>query len=204
VTSEIQQNRYDRLIRRVAGIIGPGSKVSEVLTELFPTIDVENVPSELLILAGTKACFGGGTITGAAGESPKMGLFNPVGSNTIITLTDVLLSTPTSNLTVRWGLNTNQLATGISTQTFIDTRNPVGQLPVGEISTESAVALANATGQTRIDADETFHLEGKNDVAILRPGVGFEIGIQQVIIILFCTFYWRERPMESSEVLDSG
>ncbi len=45
---ELQQNRYDQLIRRVGGIIGPGSKVVEALGELFPVIDVENVPGELL------------------------------------------------------------------------------------------------------------------------------------------------------------
>ena len=204
MTSEIQQNRYDRLLRRVAGIIGPGSKVSEVLTELFPVLDVESVPAELLILAGTKTAFGGGTVVGAAGESPKMGLFNPAGSNTIIALTDVYVATNAINSTVRWGLNTNQLSTGISTQTFTDTRNPAGQLPVGQISQESAVALANATGQTRIDDDDPFHLEGKNELAMLSPGVGFEVGIAQNTTVLFTAFYWRERPMESAEVLSGG
>jgi len=202
--SEIQQNRYDRLLRRVAGIIGPGSKVSEVLTELFPVLDVESVPSELLILAGTKTAFGGGSITAAAGESPKMGVFNPLGSNTIITITDVYATTNTANNIFRWGLNTNQLANSIATETFTDTRNPVAQRPVGQVGTESAVALANATGQVRLDADILLHLEGKNDVAMLRPGVGFELGNSVVVSRLFVTFYWRERPMESSEVLDSG
>jgi len=202
--SEIQQNRYDRLVRRVAGIIGPGSKVSEVLTELFPVLDVESVPAELLILAGTNTCFGGGTIVGLAGESPKMGLFNPAGSNTIITLTDVYISTGTGFATVRWGLNTNQLANNISTQTFTDTRHPVGQLPVGQVNTESAVALANATGQAVVINRTTLHIDGKNDLAMLRPGIGFEIGIAAVAFNIHVTFYWRERPMETSEVLSSG
>jgi len=103
VTNEIQQTRYDRLIRRVAGIIGPGSKVSEVLTELFPVLDVESVPSELLILAGTNTCFGGGQFQAMAGQSPKMGLFNPADSNTILVLTHVYVSTDTGNQNIRWG-----------------------------------------------------------------------------------------------------
>jgi len=204
VTSEIQQNRYDRLLRRVAGIIGPGSKVSEVLTELFPVIDVESVPSELLILSGTNVAFGGGTVTGAVGESPKMGLFNPAGSGAIMTLTDVRVSTSSGGTTVRWGLNSNQLATGISTQTFIDTRHPVGQLPTGEISSESAVALASATGQSRLPNSTPYHIDAKNDVAILRPGIGFEIGLLSTNSVIHAVFYWRERPMESSEVLSGG
>ncbi len=201
MTSEIQQNRYDRLMRRVAGIIGPGSKVSEVLTELFPVLDVETMPSELLILMGTNTAFGGGTITGAVGESPKMGLFNPAGSNTVVTLTDVWASSSNGNQTVRWGTNTNELATQPGTETFADTRNPLNQRPVARIGQESAVALANATGQRRLVSNTAHHLEGKNDVVILRPGIGFEIGFAVTQAVLFTAFYWRERPMEASEVL---
>jgi len=204
VTNEIQQTRYDRLLRRVAGIIGPGSKVSEVLTELFPVLDVESVPSELLILMGTKTAFGGGTINSAAGESPKMGLFNPAGSNTIITLTTVIAGSQTATDTYRWGLNTNELANIISTQLFTDTRNPIAQLPVGRIATESAVALANANGQVRQLTSVPLILNNSNDLAILRPGIGFEIGMTGVARRILVTFYWRERPMETSEVLGSG
>jgi len=204
VTTEIQQNRYDRLLRRVAGIIGPGSKVSEVLAELFPMIDVENVPSELLILMGTNTAFGGGSIQGAAGENPKLGLFNPAGSNTIITITDVYMNQSTTNATVRWGLNVNQLANQITTQQFTDTRRAIANLPVGQVGTESAVAFAPGTGQLRLDADQLLHLEGKNDVAMLRPGMGFVIGTAFLTSTQFTTFYWRERTMEASEVLSGG
>ncbi len=204
MTNEIQQTRYDRLLRRVAGIIGPGSKVGEVLTELFPTIDVENVPSELLLLMGTRTAFGGGSITASAGESPKMGLFNPAGSNTIVTLTDVVAITGTNANVIRWGLNTNELGTIISTQQFTDTRNALNQLPVARVATESAVALANATGQTRVTINVPFYLRGKNDLAMLRPGIGFEIGCNATTSLIMVTFYWRERPMETSELLGSG
>ena len=204
MTSEIQQNRYDRLVRRVAGIIGPGSKVSEVLTELFPVIDVENMPSELLILSGTRTAFGGGVATGGGGNSTKMGLFNPAGSNTIITLTDVWIASTSGAQIIRWGLNVNQLAVNIATQQFTDTRNPIQQLPVGEISTEVAAALANATGQTLTTTNVPVHITGKNEVAMLRPGIGFEIGLTASNQVQYTTFYWRERPMESAEVLDVG
>jgi len=204
VTNEIQQNRYDRLVRRVAGIIGPGSKVSEVLTELFPMIDVENMPSELLILSGTNMAWGGGTITGAAGESPKMGVFNPDGSNTIITMTGFIIASASAPQTIRWGFNTNQLANAVSTQTFGDTRNTVGQLPVGQVGSESAVAMANATGQTRILSNTPHVFNMPNDLGVLRPGIGFEVGSATRTSVLQVTFYWRERPMESSETLASG
>jgi len=202
--SEIQQNRYDRLIRRVAGIIGPGSKVSEVLTELFPVLDVESVPAELLILAGTNTSFGGGTILGVAGQSARMGVFNPAGSNTICTLTDVYVTSNASGETVRWGLSITELATQTAVELFTDTRNALVQRPVGRIGQESSVALAPATGQIRTLANTPFHLEGKNEICTLRPGIGFQIGLTTNALRINCAFYWRERPMESSEVLNSG
>jgi len=204
VTNEIQQTRYDRLLRRVAGIIGPGSKVGEVLTELFPTIDVENVPPELLILMGTNAAFGGGTITGAAGEAAKMGLFNPPGSSQVITLTDVTVGQDSTSSVIRWGFNTNELATQIQTEVFTDKRNPLVQLPVGRVSTESAVALASGTGQVRLLNNTPLHLSAKNGLAILRPGIGWEVGLLTQAAAIFVTFYWTERTMEASELLGSG
>jgi len=203
VTNEIQQTRYDRLLRRVTGIIGPGSKVSEVLTELFPVLDVESMPSELLILAGTNTCFGGGQILSKVGNSPKMGLFNPAASNTIITLTDVYVSSNVNNANVRWGRNVNELSP-ISTQLFTDTRNPLAQLPVGRVGSAEEVAQANATGQARVSANDPLHIEGKNDLLILRPGIGFEIGLVSTAALILVTFYWRERPMETAELLGSG
>jgi len=204
VTNELQQTRYDRLLRRVGGIIGPGSKVSEVLTELFPTIDVENVPSELLILAGTNTAFGGGTIVGAAGEAPKMGLFNPADSNTIITLTDVFITESSANNVFRWALNVNQLATNLGTQTFRDTRRPIVERPVGLVTSESSATFAGATGQMRVTQNQELHLFPANDICNLRPGIGFEIGNSILTSTIWCTFYWRERPMEASEILSSG
>jgi len=204
VTNELQQNRYDRLLRRVGGIIGPGSKVNEVLTELFPVLDVETMPDELLILSGTNTAWGGGTIQSIAGQAPKMGLFNPAGSNAIVTLTDVLFSSQAGTVTVRWGKNTNELTTVISTGIFGDTRNPFNQLPIARIGQQSAVALANATGQGRLGNNTILHLEAKNSLAILRPGIGFEIGIPDFAAVIFVTFYWRERTMEPSERLADG
>jgi len=92
VTNEIQQNRYDQTLRRVTGIIGPGSKVAEVLTELFPVIDVERVPGELLILGGTDLAAGGASLDGGPGNSSEINLHNPPGSGKIITCTQILIT----------------------------------------------------------------------------------------------------------------
>jgi len=199
VTTEIQQNRYDQLLRRVGGLIGPGAKVSEVLAELFPMIDVENVPAELLILAGTRTCMGGGAVSGAAGTAPKFQLFNPVGSGMIITITRIVFSV-NGDVIHRWGRSNVSFAARISTETFTDTRNPVVNLPVGQIHQVAAAALASATMQARVLALTANEIWDQNAVAILSPGFGFEIGSGSNNVTASCAFNWRERVAEASEL----
>lgn len=199
MTDEIQTTRYDQLIRRVAGIIGPGSKVAEVITELFPMIDVENVPGELLRLSGTFIAFGGASITGAAGQSGRVQLFNPLQSGNIVTVSHVDIAVDTTQ-TVRYGVGTIALTTGVATQVHRDTRTPVTQRPVGEIRRQSSVALAPATGQIPLLANTPWRLEDPNSIAVLLPGSGFEVGASVNVTQVFVTFFWRERAAQESEL----
>ncbi len=196
---EVQQTRWDRLVRRVSGSIGPGSRVSETLTELFPVLDVENVPGELLLLGGTAPCFGGGTISSAAGESPTAQLFNPADSGHLVTVTSVIFAT-NNDATLRYGLGLIALGTAISTQLFRDTRRILPALPVAQVRQRSAVAQANATMQSRLLANAGIQIADENGVCFLAPGTGFEIGIPSLAATIFYGFNWRERPVEESEL----
>jgi len=199
VTSELQQDRYDKTIRRAGAIIGPGSKVSEVLTELFPMFDVENLPPELFILGGTKLSFGGGTITAIAAEFPKAQLFNPVGSGKLVTITSVIAGC-NGNTTMRWGLSGVQFLPVVSSQTIRDTRSLVPEQPIAQVSQQSSGAQANATGQVNILGNVALYLTDPNGIAVLAPGTGFEIGADLVVSRLKYTFYWRERQALQSEL----
>lgn len=199
MTSEIQQTRYDQTIRRVGGIIGPGSKVAEALGELFPVIDVERVPGELLLLGGTRLCFGGITVTGSAGQFARMQLFNPAASGVIITVSSCVISA-TVTTTVRWTANAIALTTGVGVERFRDGRLAVTSLPTGQIRTDDTVAATDATGQARLSTGRTLTLEDENGVAILPPGTGFEVGSGSVASAQTATFYWRERPAEPAEL----
>jgi len=199
MTFEVQQTRWDRIIRRVSGSIGPGSRVAETLSELFPVIDVERVPGELLILGGTGICHGGGTITAAAGERPTAQLFNPADSNILVTITSVHVGFTMTSI-VRWGTTQTQIGTIISTQVFRDTRRLLPALPVAQVSQRSAVAMATATNQTGILVRTNLTLQDENGVAVLAPGTGFEIGNDGIAGTIFYSFYWRERPAEESEL----
>ena len=199
MTSELQQTRYDRLVRRVGGIIGPGSKVSEALAELFPVIDVERVPGELLRLGGTFLAFGGISVAAGAGVAARAQLFNPVGSGNIIAVSHVDVATQTTDI-LRYGVNNIAIATGVGTQLHRDLRTPITTLPVGEIRTQTSVALAPATGQIRILANVMWRLEDVNSVVILPPGSGLQIGASANNTTIFATFFWREREALDSEL----
>jgi len=197
--TEIQQNRYDQLIRRVNNIVAPGSMVGDSLNELFPVIDVERVPGELLILMGTNICFGGGTIAAVVGEAGTAQLFNPAGSNVLVTLTRVDFASTLLG-TLRWGRDFTERGARVSTETFRDNRRPVVELPVANVRQDSAVALANATNQTRVLPNTAFVLEDENGVMIISPGSGFEIGTGTGNATTFFGFTWRERVAEASEL----
>lgn len=197
--TELQQNRYDQLLRRVADLKGAGSKVNDVLQELFPMIDVENVPGELLLLMGTRICQGAVTITGAAGQAGRVQVFNPVGSGFIITVTSIIASY-TSNALVRIGTTTTALTTGVGTETFRDRRLLATSRPVGQIRSLSSVALTGANLLFRTLATTPVKLTDPNGLAVLPPGTGYEIGTGTLAIETAASFLWRERVAQPSEL----
>ena len=199
MTYEVQQTRWDRIIRRVSGSIGPGSRVSETLSELFPVLDVERVPGELLLLGGTGIAQGGGTLQAAAGERATAQLFNPLDSNVLITVTKVYVAFVLGG-TLRWGTSLVNRGGVISTQVFRDTRRILPTTPVGVIGQTSAAASATGTNQSRVLPDVPFLLKDENGIAVLAPGSGFDIGTNTVVDSIFYSFYWRERPAEESEL----
>ena len=85
--TELQQNRYDRLLRRVGGLIGAKSMVNDALGELFPMLEVENVPGELLALLGTQLGWCSASLGPSVGNFNHHQLFNPADSGVVITVT---------------------------------------------------------------------------------------------------------------------
>lgn len=197
--TEIQQSRYDQLLRRVADLKGAGSKVNDVLEELFPVLDVERVPGELLWLSGTRLCVGASTGIGAVGETFRIQVFNPVGSGVLATVSTALFDVDAiSNM--RAGITTTALATGVGTEVFRDGRRAANAQPTCQIRTESTVAKTDANYFTRVIANVMNTLQDTNELAILSPGVGFEIGSDTTAKTIHVTFLWRERVAEPSEL----
>lgn len=203
MTFEVQQNRWDQLIRRVGGSIGPGSRVSESLSELFPVLDVERVPGELLLLGGTRLCWGGTTFAPGGVLTSRVQLFNPADSGALVTPTLVNFQSDTAQR-IRIAVTETALLTGTGLERFRDTRLPLLGRPIAQIRTEGTVALTDAIVQFDVAADENIILEDKNELCVLKPGAGYEFGGNTAATRIFVNFWWRERIAEKSELLEGG
>ena len=190
------------MIRRVTGIIGPGSKVSQVITELFPMINVEAPPAELLFLGDIFTCFEGGRVAGVAGQFSQAQLFNPPDSNALMSITKIIMTTDTpSSSDWNWGLLPVVFAGApVGQANFTDARQRFPNQPIGQVRQRNQVAVGVRTGRARTKVDVPFELSNENGIAVLEPGTGFEIEAGLTDHALIYTFYWRERVAEASEL----
>ena len=197
--NDLQTARYDGLIRRVGGLLGGGSKVTESLSELFPMIDVENLPAELLFLAGWTTGMNTAVQAATVGETSRMQVFNPVGSGKIAVLTDLHIQSATGvALFVDWQINETPFASlfpGITRDTHAGFQRPTA-LSTGVLATGNTVTA----GRFLLPASETFHFHLENGIAVLAPGTGVEFGTFADNQELSATFIWREREALSSEL----
>ena len=198
---EVQQTRWDRIIRRVSGSVGPGSRVSETISELFPMIDVERVPGELLILGGTRVAFGSHIFQADPGEFPIVQLFNPADSGNIAVVTKLLvMGALGATVTIRWGPTLAQVGGLTGAETFRDLRMPLTARPVCQVSFLSSAGVGGGTMTMQTLSNVPLDISDENGVMILAPGTGLEVGIGSAASVLNAAFHWRERPAEPSEL----
>lgn len=197
--AEIQQTRYDRLLRRVTGAIGPGSKVAEIITELFPMVDVERVPGELLKLGGTRLGFGGITLSASVGDAAKIQLFNPADSGLLVTVSTIVASTD-GNSQLTLGVTPTLFATDPGINSERDLREGTLKRPTATIRT-----LLDPTGggnffPVLVQARHPMTFHDENGLFILSPGTGVNVSLTTLNVALAVGFFWRERSAELSEL----
>ncbi len=197
--TELQQNRYDQLMRRLGDLKGPGSKVSEVLTELFPVVDVERVPSELLALMGTRVAWGRVIVAAVAAQNSRAQLFNPAGSGKLITVTR-LYPRVTVLDAVEMGTLGVALANLSAVSRYRDSRFGTTLQPVGQLREDTNVGATPATFRFNAQITESLPIDDENDIAVLSPGFGLVVSTASVNIGLVVSFMWRERTAEPSEL----
>lgn len=200
MTQELQQNRYDQLLRRVGGMTGPGAKVAEVIPEVFPVVDLENLPGELYLLSGTRLATGGVEQVGLAGQVPRIQLFNPENSGLICTLTTAIASNITGNISVFYVITDQAEPTNDLGIRIRDTRLGVLTRPTCQVRSASNVIVLAATGQFRMLNNTSVILTDPNGIAVLAPGTGITFTTPSTASTLALTFFWRERVAEQSEL----
>lgn len=197
---ELQQTRYDQLVRRVGGIIGPGSKVAEALPELFPTLDVERVPLELLFLAGWRLGMGRSTQPALAANVNLAQCFNPVDSGQLMVVERVDFSSNTSS-NIGWAVSDVALTNVVANPEQRDTRIGANELTTGQVREVQQVAVPSAVGEVIVVADQNFPLERPSGLFVLAPGTGATFFNLTANVSFRCSFFWRERVALESELL---
>jgi len=197
--TEIQQNRWDQLIRRVANIVGGGSQVNDTLNELFPTLDVENVPSELLALSRTSLVTAGSLLNPSVGNVNKHQLFNPATSSVMLVVTQMIVSTGVagnSEIVVEVTART----TNVGNVQRRDTRAGFAEAVIGENRTQQDAAGVASIVNIRLLANTAFSLTDPNDLFVLFPGTGVTFSPTTANVQSVCQFFWRERVFEPAEI----
>jgi len=198
MTYEVQQNRWDQLIRRASGSIGPGSRVSETLSELFPVLDVENTPGELLFLSGWRLGLASHVRAAAAGNNALMQIFNPVASGKLAVVTQVLISSDVAQI-IEFDVTVTAIAaTGNDRER--DTRIGITELPSLQMQSINQPGSIAPVGQIFVEADVTFPLKDDNGLAVLAPGSGMVFSTTTQNSAMRTCFFWRERVAQDSEL----
>jgi len=187
----IQQTRYDELLRRTTDQYGGGSKVGEALEDLFPVIEVENAPIELLRATGWNMGMGFVDRTSAVAETNVQQLFNPIGSGHIIVITGCYITVSATG-SVNFGPSFTALADGSIGGAQRDLRAGVIRVTVGLTQREDN-ATASLFGRIIATANIPFKLEDQNGVAVLAPGTGFRIATLGTNVTMKTSWIWRER-----------
>lgn len=198
-SQDLQQARYDQLVRRVGSLYGGGSKVVEVLPELFPTLDVENLPLELILLAGWRKAMIHVSRTAGVGDTAAANLFNPVGSGVIAVVERMEWRfTATDNADI--DIVQASLTGGQTKGLFRDSRLGGDRLSSLFATSQTAITT-DAIFRRNTTINEIEFLTEDNGLFVLSPGNGVQLGQAAVTNKnISVTFFWRERVAEQSEL----
>jgi len=199
--TRLQQARYDGLLRRLGDLKGPGSKVSEVLGDVFPIIDLERLPAELYALAGWRLGFGSTRILNVAGEVGISQIFNPAGSGHLVVPTRIEFTNVSAGSgIIEYDTDSGPLDDLFSTSKPRDTRRGITDAMVAQLRETTQVGTLPGIGQIRILANTVFTWTDLDGLFVLGPGTGLDIGSTVANTELLVNYHWRERVAEPSEL----
>jgi len=170
VSTELQQARYDQLLRRVGDLKGPGSKVGEVLTELFPVVSVEDLPLELRVLSGWRAAMIEVERLAGVGDVVAANLFNPAGSGVIAVVERVFWRVNNTD-NIEFDIVQVTLSGGQTKGLFRDSRLGGDRLSTLFATTQTGIGTDGIQRFFTI-ADEVQSIQDDQGLFVLSPGNG--------------------------------
>lgn len=198
MTYEVQQTRWDRLIRRVSGSIGPGSRVSETISELFPVLEVERTTPELLALSDWRLAWQSTERPAVAGQQNASQLFNPPESGVIVAVTQVRLHVNVVDTPIQMEISSTVVGVNQVKGLFRDSRFGGDRETVAEVSSADNVVTGGGP-RIYVSADDLI-IRDDNGLVVLTPGFGLSVGTVGNNILLTVNYFWRERPAQESEL----
>jgi len=195
--TELQQGRYDQLLRRVGDLKGPGSKVNEVLEDLFPVMEVENTTPELLALTGWRPAWQSTERPASVGDTSGSQLRNPAASGHIMAVTQVVIETDAVT-TLQLQLSEVLFGTPVS-GLFRDSRFGTPRSTVGQVSSADGPVSGGGLRFTLESADRLF-LRDDNGMCVLTPGANLNVVTTTRDRLILVNYFWRERIAEPSEL----
>ena len=199
MSNDLQTAAYDQLVRRVGGLLGGGSKVTETLSEVFPVLELEGGPVELKFLRGWRLGMGSATNAAVAANFLLFQIFNPVGSGQIIVPTRMDIWSASAQ-DVGYAATDVALATSVTNEEQRDTRIGVSEATVGQLRTAAQVGAPTASGRLTLVADTVFTLTDLDGVFVLAPGTGVTFFTTVLNTDFNMSFLWRERQALDSEL----
>ena len=200
MSQDLQQARYDQLIRRVGALYGGGSKVTEVLAELFPVIEVENTTPELLALSGWRVAWQQIQTNGVMAETSAVQLVNPVGSNILVAVTQIIFAMYTQPQDfIQMEVTDTLFSSAPIRGLFRDARFGGNRATAADLRRFTNMPTG-AGIRTQIFLDVENTIRDDNGLVVLTPGTAFQVGTTGNNIDLSVNFFWRERIAQESEI----
>lgn len=199
MSSPLNITRYDKALRRALGLVGRGAIVTTLLEDIFPVIDVENLPLPLRILGGDRAAFGSVFQAATAAQIAAVSLLNPADSGKLVHVTGVSFSTDDAAVNIQPRASSAIPARGGS-KAYRDLRDAGTTTAELGINANHPGAAATVFIRPAVVNTTCFLSIDRTGFMVLPPGFAVELICQNVNFAIRGNFEWFERDAEESEL----
>jgi len=160
-------------------------------------IDVENVPSELLVLSGTRLCMGTLSIAPGVADINQIMLRMPGGTGAIATIHSVSVFASLAQRIVLGPTQNTYANPGV--EAFTDGRI-FGQGTTAQVLGEGLLVQGSTFFEIRNDSVRTDVFTPPRGFSVITPGNAFSVSCVIVNSRLTVSFLWSERVAQPSEL----